>query len=131
MYTENDSFKNELTERTREIWQSHFGYALSRDGAGQIIANIAGFFSILAEWSQAEHPIPANENCGEVSSCNGAERLRALRTLLDATEGSDPAGIWLSHKINGLGRPTSQYPRIDSTGEFSPLSNPVPPGSGH
>ncbi len=32
--------------------------------AKQIADNVAGFFSILAEWSRAEPPVSANDNTG-------------------------------------------------------------------
>ena len=39
-----------------------------------IVANLAGFFSILAAWSRAELPEPANDNGGGASSDNEGAR---------------------------------------------------------
>jgi hypothetical protein len=57
----NKNLKHELTERTRRIWQPRLGRDLSQEHARQIAANLAGFFSVLAEWSRAEMPSPAND----------------------------------------------------------------------
>ena len=58
----NDNQNDDQTERTREVWQPRVGRDLSRDEAQQIAANVIGFFSVLAEWSRAELPMPANDN---------------------------------------------------------------------
>ena len=50
-----------LIDRTIETWQPRFNRALSPDDSRQIIDNVTGFFSILAEWSRAEVPVPAND----------------------------------------------------------------------
>ena len=50
-----------LIDRTIETWQQRFDRALSPDDSRQIIDNVTGFFSILAEWSRAEVPVPAND----------------------------------------------------------------------
>ena len=60
--TANDNLNDDQIERTREVWQPRVGRDLSRDEAKQIAANVTGFFSILAEWSRAELPVPANDN---------------------------------------------------------------------
>ena len=57
----NDNLKDELIGRTREVWQPRLGRDLSREDARQIAANVTGFFSVLAEWSRAEMPSPAND----------------------------------------------------------------------
>jgi hypothetical protein len=57
----NDNRKDVLTRRTRQFWQPRLGRDLSREDARQIAANVSGFFSVLAEWSQAEMPSPAND----------------------------------------------------------------------
>ena len=56
-----DNLKNDLIRRTRQIWQPRLGRDLSREDARQIVANVTGFFSVLAEWSRAEMPSPAND----------------------------------------------------------------------
>lgn len=58
----NDNLNNELIERTRKVWQPRLGRDLSRDEAKQIAASVTGFFAVLAEWSRADIPDPANDN---------------------------------------------------------------------
>ena len=58
----NDNLNDDQIERTREVWQPRVGRDLNRDEAKQIAANVTGFFSILAEWSRFELPVPANDN---------------------------------------------------------------------
>jgi hypothetical protein len=57
----NDNLKDELIGRTREVWQPRLGRDLSREDVRQIAANVTGFFSVLAEWSRAGMPSPAND----------------------------------------------------------------------
>ena len=57
----NDNLKNDLIRRTRQVWQPRLGRDLSGEDARQIAANVSGFFSVLAEWSRAEMPSPAND----------------------------------------------------------------------
>ena len=52
---------DELIERTHEVWQPRFGRDLSRDEAKQIATSVTGFFAVLAEWSRADLPEPAND----------------------------------------------------------------------
>jgi len=47
---ENDN----LIDRTIETWQPRAERDLSREDVRQIVENVTGFFSILAEWSRAE-----------------------------------------------------------------------------
>jgi hypothetical protein len=56
-YSENDN----LTDRTRQVWQSRLGRDLSREDGRQIAENVTGFFAILAEWLHAERRA-ANDN---------------------------------------------------------------------
>ena len=58
----NDNLNDDLIGRTREVWQPRLGRDLSRDEAKQIAANVTGFFAVLAEWSRADMPDPANDN---------------------------------------------------------------------
>jgi hypothetical protein len=58
----NDNLNDELIGRTRQVWQPRLGSDLSREDARQIVENVTGFFSILAKWSQAEPPAPANDS---------------------------------------------------------------------
>jgi len=50
-----------LIDRTREVWKPRLGRDLSREDARQMAQNVTGFFSILAEWSRAQTPVPAND----------------------------------------------------------------------
>jgi hypothetical protein len=50
-----------LIDRTREVWQTRLERDLSREDARQIVENVTGFFALLAEWSRAEIPSPAND----------------------------------------------------------------------
>jgi hypothetical protein len=43
---------------------------------GQIAANVTGFFSVLAEWSRAERPVPANDPGAPVSEPTEAQNER-------------------------------------------------------
>ena len=70
----NDNLKDELIGRTREVWQPRLGRDLSPEDARQIAANVTGFFSVLAEWSRAEMPSPANDTGKADASKNGEGR---------------------------------------------------------
>jgi hypothetical protein len=50
-----------LIDRTRQVWQPRIGRDLSREDVRQIAENVTGFFVLLAEWSRAEMPAPAND----------------------------------------------------------------------
>ena len=63
-----------VPRRTRQFWQPRLGRDLSREDARQIAANVSGFFSVLAEWSQAEMPSPANDAGKPDASDNGEAR---------------------------------------------------------
>ncbi len=60
--TANDNLNDDLVCRTREVWQPRLGRDVTRDEAKQIAANVTGFFAVLAEWSRADMPDPANDN---------------------------------------------------------------------
>ena len=66
---ENDN----LIDRTIETWQSRHDRDLSREDARQIVENVTGFFSILAEWSRAELAEPANDTGKPGDADNGGE----------------------------------------------------------
>jgi hypothetical protein len=57
-----------LIDRTLEGWKPRLGRDLSREDARQLAVNVTGFFSILAEWSRAEMPIPANNTAKPTTS---------------------------------------------------------------
>jgi len=48
-------------DRTRQVWQSRIGRDITDKDARQIAENVIGFFSILAQWSRAAMPTPAND----------------------------------------------------------------------
>jgi hypothetical protein len=47
-----DAVHCNLIKRTQEIWRPRAGDNLTDEDARQIIENVTGFFSILAEWSR-------------------------------------------------------------------------------
>jgi len=49
-----NAIDDDLIDRTLETWQPRVDHPLSRDDACQIIENVSGFFSILAEWAKAD-----------------------------------------------------------------------------
>ena len=53
---------------TRQVWQSRIRRDLTDEDARQIAENVTGFFAILAEWSRAELPAPANDAGKPVAS---------------------------------------------------------------
>ena len=63
-----------LIERKRQVWQPRLRRNLSREDARQIAANVTGFFSVLAEWSRAEMPSPANDTGKPDAPENGEAR---------------------------------------------------------
>ena len=63
-----------LIDRTRQVWQPRLGRDLGREDARQIAENVTSFFSILAEWSRAEMPSPANDTGTPATSNNGEAR---------------------------------------------------------
>jgi hypothetical protein len=54
-----------LINRTIDLWQPRLRRDLSREDARQIVENVTGFFSVLAEWWQVEALQPANENSAQ------------------------------------------------------------------
>ena len=64
-----------LIDRTREVWQTRLGRDLSREDARQIAENVTGFFALLAEWSRAEMPSPANDT-GKPAASDDEEEPR-------------------------------------------------------
>jgi len=73
----NDNLKDQLIGRTREVWQPRLGHDLSREDARQFAAYVAGFFSVLAEWSRSEMPSPANDASNpDASEIGGARHDR-------------------------------------------------------
>ena len=52
---------NNLIEQTYKVWQPRIRRNLTDEDARQIAENVTGFFAILAEWSRAARPVPAND----------------------------------------------------------------------
>jgi hypothetical protein len=63
-----------LFDRTRQVWQPRTRRDLTNEDARQITENITGFFSILAQWSRAEMPTPANDIGEQAASASGEVR---------------------------------------------------------
>ena len=61
LHAANDNDAGRQIARTRQIWQPRIGRDLTDDDARQIAENVTGFFSLLAEWSNAERRA-ANDN---------------------------------------------------------------------
>jgi hypothetical protein len=68
----NDNLKDDLIRYTRQVWQPRLGRDLSREDARQIAESVTGYFSILAEWSRADMPSPANDT-GHPAASNRTE----------------------------------------------------------
>jgi hypothetical protein len=67
--------KDDLIDRTRQIWRPRLRRDLSREDAREIAENVTGFFSLLAEWSRAEMLTPPNST-GEPSASDEAPHER-------------------------------------------------------
>jgi len=67
-----DAANDNLIDRTIALWQPRLRRDLSREDARQIAENVTGFFAILAEWSRAEMPVPANDT-GKTSASDNEE----------------------------------------------------------
>jgi hypothetical protein len=57
----NDNDVGKQIARTRQIWRPRIGRDLTDEDAREIAESVTGFFSILAEWSDAERR-SANDN---------------------------------------------------------------------
>ena len=66
--------KDDPTRRTRQVWQPRLGRDPSTEDARQIAASVSGFFSLLAQWSRAEMPSPANDAGKPAASESGEVR---------------------------------------------------------
>ncbi len=59
--TPSKAANDNLINRTIKTWRPRLDCDLSREDARQIVENVTGFFSILAEWSRAKSSEPAND----------------------------------------------------------------------
>ena len=50
-----------MIEQTHKVWQPRIRRNLTDEDARQIAENVTGFFALLAEWSRAARPVPAND----------------------------------------------------------------------
>lgn len=62
-----------LIDRTIELWQPRLRRELNPEDARQIVENVTGFFSILAEWSRGEATTPANDIGDQTDHSNTGE----------------------------------------------------------
>jgi len=74
----NDNQRRDFIRRTRRIWQPRLGCDLTGEDARQIVENVSGFFSVLAEWSRAERANAANDNESADAGASIAAALTAL-----------------------------------------------------
>ena len=51
-----------LIDQTIAVWQPRLRREISREEARQFAENVAGFFSLLVDWSRCEAPAAANDN---------------------------------------------------------------------
>lgn len=63
-----------LIDDTLEIWRPRADRDLKREDAREIVKNVSGFFSILAEWAYAEMTPPANDNDRTANGANDEAR---------------------------------------------------------
>ena len=63
--------------QTSKVWEPRRGHSLTDDDARQISTNIAGFFSVLAEWAELETLVHANDTEKPITSdVEGARHVR-------------------------------------------------------
>ena len=70
----NDNDAGKQIARSRQVWQRRIGRDLTDEDARQIIHNVTGFFSVLAEWSRAERLAAANDAAGPAKPNDGEVR---------------------------------------------------------
>ncbi len=89
-YAAND---HNLIDRTCTVWQPRLGRDLSREDARQIAENVTGFFAVLAEWSRAETPVPANDS-GKPTNSNTGEVAMKAEAIAKGLGGRKAGGGW-------------------------------------
>ena len=45
---------SDITSRTIRFWEERTGKKISTEDARQMVANVAGFFTVLAEWNRKD-----------------------------------------------------------------------------
>ena len=64
---------SEVLKKTQRLWSERAGQPVSEEAARQMVANISGFFALLAEW--AKH-VPENDQAISAhASANGEAGL--------------------------------------------------------
>jgi hypothetical protein len=76
-----------LIDRTIAVWQPRLRRDLSREDARQIAEDVTGFFKLLAEWSRAEMPAPANDNNAQVRVLGAETERHSEATLKQGEQG--------------------------------------------
>ena len=70
----NDNQRGTHIARTRQIWQPRLGRDLTDEDARQIMHDVSGFFSVLAEWSRIEKLSAANDTAAPAKPNEGEVR---------------------------------------------------------
>lgn len=64
---------DELIDRTRALWEPRLGRDLTREEARRMIAEVAGFFGVLADWAHAEATAAANDTPPQPSASGAGD----------------------------------------------------------
>ena len=80
-------------DRTRQVWQPRLGREITDEDTRQITQNVTGFFGILAEWSRAEKPAPAN-GTGKPSISIPAGCAVKAEAVAEGLGGRNAGGGW-------------------------------------
>jgi hypothetical protein len=81
------SANDNLIGSTIALWKPRLRRDLNREDARQIVENITGFFSVLAEWSRAEKPAPANNNDPQVKALLAEEEKHSEAIVEQGEQG--------------------------------------------
>jgi hypothetical protein len=82
-----DAANDNLIDRTIALWKPRLRRDLNREDARQIVANVTGFFNVLAEWSRAEMPAPANDNDSQVKVLPAEEEKHSEAIVEQSEQG--------------------------------------------
>ena len=52
--TQSGEIYSDITSRTIRFWEERTGKKISTEDARQMVANVAGFFTVLAEWNRKD-----------------------------------------------------------------------------
>lgn len=71
-FTETKRVGNEHTDvlikETRAVWEEAYSYCVSKDEAGQILANMSDFFALLHKWDQQSNASCSDDHGAEEST---------------------------------------------------------------